>query len=364
MRRHVISVCLLAFALLLGGRLLGAEGEATTEPAEKPSVTVYPVVTRPQRGDADMARRIGLVVATFLERAGMTQLEVADTVFQPPETEDVAKVAAKFGKLVESEPIKTDYAVFVELLGTPKTGLKEIRTIVVDKSGKTVLAESVGKVEFAALEDPPKDPMSCCVFVAQRLQKLWDLEDPLRDNAPQGKMARFWKRDAGSPSEAEQAEIAERFALLQQKAKSAAWTVYPPRVGRESDKQCAVDLAAMLAENDLGKTEVSKLDPSLDIARHSNEQKVLWNAARAFRDFLKKNPPKTDYAVYADYALFHSGTETQVGYVHFIVCDRAGDWVLIDYQNSHHEDFEAIGPKTTEDCHQLVVKRLKRRLAE
>ncbi len=364
MKRCSFSICLLAFALLLGGMLLGAEGEAPTEPAEKPSVTVYPVITTPRMGNADLAKRIGVMVATFLERAGLTQLEVADTVFQPPETEDVATVAAKFGKLVESETITTDYAVFVELLGTPKTGPKGIRTIVVDKSGKTVLAESAGKAEFAAMEDPPKDPMACCVFVARRLQKLWDLEDPLRDDAPQGKMAQFWKNDAGSPSEAEQAKIAKRSALLKEKAKSSTWTVYPPRVGQESDVACAKRLAAILTENGLRKTEVSKLDPNFKTARHSNEQKVLWNAAREFRDFLKKNPPKTDYAVYADYALFHSGTETQVGYVHIIVCDRAGDWVLIDMQNSHHEDFEAIGPKTTGDCHRLVVKRLKRRLAE
>ncbi len=53
--------------------------------------------------------------------------------------------------------------------------------------------------------------------------------------------------------------------------------------------------------------------------------------AREFRDYVHKNPPETDYVLYADY-VFNPQTWEQ-GFVHFIVCDRKGEWVIVDMQN-------------------------------
>jgi len=47
-----------------------------------------------------------------------------------------------------------------------------------------------------------------------------------------------------------------------------------------------------------------------------------------------------------------------------IVCDRSGDWVLIDMQNSHHPNFERIDPKSAPDCNRLLLVRLKQWLNE
>jgi len=33
--------------------------------------------------------------------------------------------------------------------------------------------------------------------------------------------------------------------------------------------------------------------------------------------------------------------------------------VIVDYQNDHHTDFNAIKPKSAEDCNRLVSKRLE-----
>jgi hypothetical protein len=52
-----------------------------------------------------------------------------------------------------------------------------------------------------------------------------------------------------------------------------------------------------------------------------------------------------------------------VGAVHWILCDQQGDWVMVDYQNSHHSDFQAIDPDSVEDCLELVKVRLKKRLS-
>lgn len=360
-----MSCRLLPIMILTLGVALGAANPQAAEASDdaKPSVTVFPVVIAPDRAPDELAKRVGIGVATFLEKAGLEDLEVADTVFDPPESDDVDKIAEAFGQQVAGKPIKTDYAVFAQFLGTPKTGVKGIRTIVVDKSGKVLLAESAGKAQLDKAPLRPKDPMSCCVFVGRRLQEFWKLEDPLRPNAPEGKMARFWREDAGIPAQDELDAIAKRAEALKKNVKTATCTVYPVHMWggqpERSDKQCAVDLVAMLNEDGL-KAETSETDPALKIAAHSNEQKVLWDTARAFREFVKKTRPTTDYAVYADYGLFG----TKVHHVHVIVCDRSGDWVLIDYQNSHHADFERIDPKSAADCNRLLLARLKGWLSE
>lgn len=357
MKRQLVPIAFLTLAVALGGTTSPA-----AEPSDdaKPSVTVFPVVASPDTFSEEFAKRVGIVVATFLERAGIVDLEVADTVFSPPETDDVAKIAEAFGKQVGGKGMKTEYAVFAQFVGTPSTGVKEIRTIVVDRTGKVLLAESANKAQLDKALLPPKDPMTCCVFVVRRLQEFWKLKDPLRADAPQGKMTQFWQRDAGIPGKEELDAIAKRAATLKKNSKTATCTVYPIRVAGRSDKQTAAELVAMLTEARLCQTQTSETDPALRIAGHSNEQRILWDTARAFRDFIRKAPPATDYAAYADYGL--SGA--QVRYVHVIVCDRAGDWVLIEMQNSHHADFQRIDPKSAADCGRLVVERLKDWLSE
>jgi hypothetical protein len=87
-----------------------------------------------------------------------------------------------------------------------------------------------------------------------------------------------------------------------------------------------------------------------------NELKALWDLAREFRDFVRAHPPASDYALYADYAFNPQNAEQ--GFVHFVVCDRKGEWVIVDMQNSHHPDYQSIGIISRDRCDQLLVKRL------
>jgi hypothetical protein len=91
-----------------------------------------------------------------------------------------------------------------------------------------------------------------------------------------------------------------------------------------------------------------------------NEMKVLWDLAREFRDYAKKNPVDADYVLYADYRF--NPQRWQAGFVHFVVCDRQGEWVLVDMQNSHHPDYQSIKPTSREDCDKLLLKRLEHHL--
>ncbi len=89
-----------------------------------------------------------------------------------------------------------------------------------------------------------------------------------------------------------------------------------------------------------------------------NEQKPLWELARAFQKHVKRNPPEADYALLADY-MMDPRAGRGAWAVHFVICDRDGEWVIVDFQNNHHGDFQSIDPKTFDDCGRLVAKRLE-----
>jgi len=140
MKRCAVIFGLATAALLVGRVSMQASGgeslPAAAEKAEK-SVTVFPIVIKPeQRFGTDFAKRVAAVVGLFLEKAGVENVELSVATFNSPDTDDVTTIAAGFGRLVREKPIKTEYAVYSEILGTPKTGPKEIRTIVVDKRGQ------------------------------------------------------------------------------------------------------------------------------------------------------------------------------------------------------------------------------------
>ena len=79
----------------------------------------------------------------------MTDIEIGKEVFMPPASEDVTKTAAAFGQFVAARPLKTKYALLGQFVGSPKTGPQEIRTVVVDQTGKVIFADQAGREAFA-----------------------------------------------------------------------------------------------------------------------------------------------------------------------------------------------------------------------
>ena len=308
-----------------------------------------------------MSERLAAAVGRFVEIAGVEEIELAALKFRPTEKDDMAAVASELAKFVQDNSIGTQYVLYSEIHGTPQSGLEEIRTVVVDKAGNVILADRDDKSTYARTSRiVPKNPMTCCLFVSKKLQKLWNLADPMRSDAPEGKMAEYWRKQSGLPKQDELDAIDRRLETLTAKVGTGSLTVYPVRVGNESDALSAAQLAERFNKAKLAKTEVADVDPRLRIQGNPNEQKVLWDTARAFRQFLQKNPPSTDYVLLADFAIGRDSTgQTRVRYVHVIVCDRKADWVIVDFQNSHHPDFQAIDPSSREDCNRLVMVRAK-----
>jgi hypothetical protein len=364
----IVVGCSITLATGCGSGVQAEQPAKNTPQAAKKSVTVFPVVIKPEtppvkREDGtviDFSERVGAVVATLLERANIEDVELGKPKFKSPEGSDAAQIAAEFGKFICQHPIQTEYAMYGEVHGTPQTGPQEILTILVDKQGRVVLAASDTPKTYSQTSDlQPKDPMSCSIFMGRKVQKLWGLPDPLRERAPEGKMAAYWTRQSGVPAKAELAAMKDRLEKMKAGINTSRVTVYPVRLQPDTDRECADELAGLLSREKICQAVVADADPKLQTPGDPNEQKVLWDTAKAFREYIRQHPPATQYALYADYIIgsSHSG-KMHVGGVHFIVCDRAGDWVIVDFQNSHHPNFQAIDPKSKQDCNRLLAKRL------
>ncbi len=143
-------------------------------------------------------------------------------------------------------------------------------------------------------------------------------------------MARLWSEKSGLPPKSEQDAIASRLKTLKKTIATSTVAVFPVRVSGKSDAQAAARLAEMLTKSGFGRAEVIRANLKLDIKPNTNQTRIIWDTARAFRDFLRKNPPAADYALLADYGIGRSPDgKMLVGGVHFVLCDRKGDWVLI-----------------------------------
>ena len=163
---------------------------------------------------------------------------------------------------------------------------------------------------------------------------------------------------AGCRPENERAALPERLKAMKKAMPRATLLVYPARVGgKETSVPSARNVAGLLNKAHLCKAipaeQVTLLKASL---ADPNELKGLWGVAGEFRAYIRANPPAADYALYADYAFNPKNSEQ--GFVHFVVCDRKGEWVIVDMQNSHWADYQSAGIISRDRCDELLVKRL------
>ncbi|MGB2988315.1 MAG: hypothetical protein WBE26_20790 [Phycisphaerae bacterium] len=327
--------------------------EAMQAEGTKASLTVFPVVM----GDSAQ-KDVADVLALLLEQAGMTNLERTDVVFRLPKEATFDQAGELFGEFVRKNPIKTEYALYAEVVGTPDTGPKEIRGVIVDRTGQSVLVDLQTPADRDFKRAKPDCPMDCCVFLAERVRTQLGIPESARDDSGEGKIARMLAKNSPGPDKAEWAAIEQRQAVMKKAGRSAKVAVYPVRLSDdEVGEKDAAHLATLLSSKKL--CEASAVDSPLrvKIEPARDMQKLLWALARTFQTHVKQNPPEADYALMADYIMHPSGERAWA--VHFVVCDRQGEWVIVDFQNDHHGDFQSIDPKTFDDCGRLVARRMK-----
>lgn len=208
---------------------------------------------------------------------------------------------------------------------------------------------------------PPGPPESCLELVCRRLIPAMGLDKlPKKELTEEKKQALEEMRAEEPPSQTEFAAMKKRVQAMKKAANSASMIIYPTRVGGDhTDQASATRLVGLLNEAKLCQATIAKKGPVLEGEGWPDESKVLWIYANAAREYARQHPVDSDYVLFADYWFAPSG---DVWAVHFVVCDRAGDWVIVDLQNNHQADFQRINPKTLADCDQLVLERLKAHL--
>ena len=376
MIRMQLIVATLALGLAVGLVCCETNVYADTKQADQTdqhSVTVFPIAIEPSEGRTlEFRTTLATVVGSLLQRADVNDVELAQTEFIPPDGADTTKIADDFGRFVVEHPVETQYALFAQLVGTPKTGVKAIVTILVDRSGKVILAERDTHETFDKYSNMrPKNPMTCSIFVARRVCKLWKLPDPLRPGTPSdGSMAALLRKESAVPPQAALAAMQERLEAMKRGLAEREVTVYPIHLAKGTAPDCTKQLVDSINRRGLFKAVTGTVAPGLQVKGSYNEQRVLWGSARALRKFIKNAPPASEYALYVDYGICGPDIETppgmkrEAGYVHLILCNKAGELLMVDFQNSHQSDFKKIEPRTCAECNRLALIRLVARLGK
>jgi hypothetical protein len=316
------------------------------------SLTILPVRLAGKPWD-----RVTEVVGLLLERQGLKNIELGPTPSTPADT-NWESLATAVGAFVKTHPVTTDYALYAEYNGDRQTGLNELRAVVVDHAGAVVWTERLTAQDEAFKKMGERDPMTISVFLIERLGPQFGLNEATAKTAKPRQMAALMDQRSGLPPESERAALPARRQTMKQALPGATLLVYPVRIGgNQTSVPSATNIVRLL--NEAGGCKAVSSDQTVLLKASPadpNELKMLWNLAREFRGFVRTNPPAADYALYANYS-FNPQNADQ-GYVHFVVCDRKGEWVIVDMQNSHHPDYQSVGIISRERCDQLLVKRL------
>jgi hypothetical protein len=303
--------------------------------------------------------RVSQVVGVLLEKQGLKNIELVKAPLDSTNTDTMDDLSAAVGAFVRANPLTTDYALYAEFNGTRETGLNELRAVVVDKTGSVVWTDRQTPQDEAFKKLEQVDPMTLSVLLVERLSPQLGLNDETAKAARPGKLEALLNEQSGMPSQAERDASHTRLEAMKQAARSATLLIYPARVGgNEASAASAANVVQLLKKAGLCKAVQAEQPVLLKSSQADpNEQKTLWSLAREFREYVRAHPPETDYALYADYVF--NPQDADQGFVHFIVCDRKGEWVIVDYQNSHHPDYQSVGVTSRARCDELLVKRLR-----
>jgi hypothetical protein len=317
------------------------------------SLTVLPVVLAGQPFD-----RVSEFVGVLLEQQGLKNIELSATPFAPAIGTALARLADSLGEFVKKNPVPTEYVLYAEFNGSRAIGLVELRAVVVDKAGRVVWMDRQGAQDEAMKRLDSKEPMTFSVLLAERLCPALGLNEQTAKAAKPGPMARRMEVRSGLPPESERAQLPERQRHLKESGKSMKLVIFPVRIGSAADTAGAIELASMIRSAGLCASATAVMSPLLKtIQGEPNEMKMLWDLARAFKEYTRKNSADADYVLYADFSF--NPDQWEQGFVHFVVCDRSGEWVIVDMQNSHQSDYQSVKPRSREDCNRLIVQRLQ-----
>ncbi len=332
----------------------GAAPAKPAAPAKIAALTIFPVELA-----GSPRREVGEALGLLLEQKGLGSISIAESTFEPAPGASAEETAQAFSAFVAAHPVAAGDALYAQFLVSKEGGRGRcagIRGVVVDRAGARVWSEELTPEHPAWKRASPGEPLACCALLADRLAPSLVLGTPPGDEGP---MAQLWAAKSALPPRAELDAMTRRLDAMKAKGSGVRFVVLPVRVGDLVDRAGAEALAKLLTDRRLCGATVAGDEWRIAVEGSSNEQRMLWDMARAVQTKVRESRPDADYVLFADCLPAGPGS---FGAVHFTICDRNGDWVVVDSQNDHHEDFRAVDPKTIGDCCELIARRVANRL--
>jgi len=123
-------------------------------------------------------------------------------------------------------------------------------------------------------------------------------------------------------------------------------TVYPVSVvtGQERvhDEQLAADLIDFLLKEQLANPVMGSRSIDMPVKWGRDQSKMAKTSAINFSNQMKEEEIQTDYALLVE--ILCNFSETNVGGVHYYLCDKDGNLADGGLRNSHWEEFKEVEP--------------------
>jgi hypothetical protein len=124
-------------------------------------------------------------------------------------------------------------------------------------------------------------------------------------------------------------------------------TVYPVSivVGSErlDDEYLAADVIDFLIKEELAVPVMASGVIDIPVKWGYNQAKMAQQSALNFSDQMKEEEIKTDYALMVE--ILCNSSETNVGGVHYYLCDKDGNLANGGLTNSHWDEFHEVEPQ-------------------
>lgn len=102
--------------------------------ANTASFTAYPVYFT----QGKPLQNVGDVIGLFMEQGGMENVVPGKDTFLRKDGSDLEQIADDFASFIKSRKGVSDYSLYSEMLGSQKSGVSEIRFVLVNSEGKLV----------------------------------------------------------------------------------------------------------------------------------------------------------------------------------------------------------------------------------
>jgi hypothetical protein len=145
-------------------------------------------------------------------------------------------------------------------------------------------------------------------------------------------------------------------------------TVYPvvvrstaSQTGVTWDEQAAKELANWIEKQGLARVVMASDQINIAAKPGVNQAKMFRSSMTSFGEWVKANPPKTEYALAAEYLMWRKGT---VAGVHVYVVRKDGEFAYGTLLNSHWKEFKEVKPVSVQDATRVAIRKLNRDLIE